>query len=290
MRTMDTEFGPSSNLEQFERRAQMMNYEAHRAIFEGLNAHLWQPNSGRLLWMTQPAWPSTFWQIFSSNYDTQASYYGVMKASEIVHVQLNLPDDDLAVVNNTTKPLTGLHLRLRVFSLTNDVLLDRTDTLTAAANAVTDDKEAAAYLHRLISGKLVLIKLQLFNSAGDLLSDNFYWQGKAPSSYQALNSLPAANVTASASAGAEVNGERMIRVILHNEGSVAAIENKLTLEDAKDGSLVLPAYFSDNYVSLLPGETRQIDIRYPNKLPASVKVGLRGWNMQSAILPVDPQK
>ena len=77
MAEIDKEFGAPTSLEDFERKAQMLNYVDHRAIFEGFNAHLWSPNSGRMLWMTQPAWPSTMWQILSSDYDTQASFYGV---------------------------------------------------------------------------------------------------------------------------------------------------------------------------------------------------------------------
>ena len=77
---MQTEFGAPTSLEDFERKAQMMDYVDHRAIFEGMNAHLWAPNSGRLLWMTQPAWPSNMWQVLSSDYDTQSSYYGEKKA------------------------------------------------------------------------------------------------------------------------------------------------------------------------------------------------------------------
>jgi hypothetical protein len=87
---LETEFGAATDLEDFERKAQMLNYVEQRAIFEGFNAHLWAPNSGRMLWMTQPAWPSTSWQILSSDYDTQASFYGVKKACEPVHVQLDL--------------------------------------------------------------------------------------------------------------------------------------------------------------------------------------------------------
>ena len=49
-------------------------------------------NSGRLLWMTHPAWPSNTWQIYSSDYDTPAAYYAVKKACEPLHVQLDLPD------------------------------------------------------------------------------------------------------------------------------------------------------------------------------------------------------
>ncbi len=55
MAEIQTEFGAPTSLEDFERKAQMLNYVDHRAIFEGMNAHLWTPNSGRMLWMTQPA-------------------------------------------------------------------------------------------------------------------------------------------------------------------------------------------------------------------------------------------
>jgi hypothetical protein len=88
---MEKEFGAATSLEDFDRKAQMLNYVPHRAIFEGMNAHLWAPNTGRMLWMTQPAWPSSTWQIFSSDYDTQTSFYGVKKASEPLHVQLDPP-------------------------------------------------------------------------------------------------------------------------------------------------------------------------------------------------------
>ena len=84
MLEVENEFGAGTSLEDFERKAQMLNYVQHRAIFEGMNAHLWAPNTGRMLWMTQPAWPSSTWQIFSSDYDTQSSFYAVKKASEML--------------------------------------------------------------------------------------------------------------------------------------------------------------------------------------------------------------
>ena len=112
MQELATEFGEPVDLADFERKAQMLNYVDHRAIFEGFNAHLWAPNSGRLLWMTQPAWPSTMWQIFSSDYDTQASFYGVKEAAEPVHVQMNLPDLHAAIVNNTERAIVGATLQV----------------------------------------------------------------------------------------------------------------------------------------------------------------------------------
>ena len=85
-----------------------MNYESYRAIFEGFAAHLWTRNSGRLLWMTHPAWPSNSWQIYTSDYDAPAAYYAVAKACEPLHAQLNLPDYSVAVVNTTRGAASGL--------------------------------------------------------------------------------------------------------------------------------------------------------------------------------------
>ncbi|MFP5203984.1 MAG: glycosyl hydrolase 2 galactose-binding domain-containing protein, partial [Acidobacteriota bacterium] len=70
MNAMDTEFGAPTGFRDFVRKAQMLDYAGHRAIFEGMAAHLWQPNSGRMIWMTQPAWPSTMWNFLSWDYDT----------------------------------------------------------------------------------------------------------------------------------------------------------------------------------------------------------------------------
>ena len=53
-----------------------------------------------------------------------------------------------------------------------------------------------------------------------------------------------------------------------------------------DGTQVLPAYFGDNYVSLLPGETRTIEIRYPTAKASSASVTLRGWNVAASRVAV----
>ena len=99
-----------------------------------MNAHLWAPNSGRMLWMTQPAWPSTMWQILSSDYDTQASFYGTMKACEPVHIQLDLATYDVELINTTNTPLANATITADVFSLDNKSLLHHEAPQSAAAD------------------------------------------------------------------------------------------------------------------------------------------------------------
>ncbi len=303
MEALVEEFGAPTSLDDFDRKAQMLNYEGHRAVFEGMNAHLWAPNSGRLLWMTQPAWPSSNWQILSHDYDTQASFYGFKKAGESVHIQMNLPDHAIAVVNNTEQVLAGYKAIVRVFDTNSKLLLEKTETVTAAANATT----IAMPLElgpALAEAGTVLARLELRDAAGKLVSDNFYWQAARRSEYQRLQAMPQATLTAVARAGAIIGAvhaetepkataakpeERQVEVTLANHGSGAAIEAKLTLEDATSGERVLPAYYTDNYVSLLPGESRQVTIVYPvASARGPVKVGLRGFNIADTTLAVAP--
>jgi len=260
MAQVQSAFGAPTSLEDFERKAQMLDYVDHRAIFEGMNAHLWTPNSGRMLWMTQPAWPSNTWQILSSDYDTQASFYGVKKACEPLHIQLDLSNYQVAVVNTTANARANLTVKADVFSLDNKPLLHHEEKKDAPANDVTDALRLD--LAPLRGDGVLLVKLELWSVAGELLSDNLYWLGAKSTSYRKLNRMPAASVSASASSTRQGNSTH-VHVELRNNSAVAALATKLTLLAAPDGARILPAYWSDNYVSLLPGEARAIDVEYP---------------------------
>jgi hypothetical protein len=287
MAQVQAQFGAPVSLEDFERKAQMLDYVDHRAIFEGMNAHLWAPNSARLLWMTQPAWPSNTWQILTSDYDTQSSFYGVKKACEPVHVQLDLSNYDVAVINNRNEPLMGLSVGAGVYSLDNKLLLHREEKKDAAAGAVTEAfKLELAPL--LLSEGVVLVKLELRNAASEMLSENFYWLGAESASYRRLNRLPAASLSLTAKSSRTGEDVR-VQVQLHNTGTVVALMDKMTLLNAADGSRILPAYYSDNYVSLLPGESREIEIEYPAKSAnGAAKLAIRGWNVPEQTIAVAP--
>ncbi len=285
MEQLQAEFGAPVSLEDFERKAQMLNYVDHRAIFEGMNAHLWDPNSGRLLWMTQPAWPSNTWQILNADYDTQSSFYAVKKACEPLHIQLDLSNYNVAVVNTTNDPQSALLLTANVYSLESKLLLHKEEKKNAAADALTDgfSLELAPLL---ASEKMVLVNLELHSASGEVVSRNFYWLGSENSSYRRLNRLPAAALSATAKSTRTGDSIRVI-VNLHNTGTAVSHATKLTLLNAADGSRILPAYYSDNYVSLLPGESREIEIEYPAKSATGpAQVALRGWNLTKQVIPV----
>lgn len=283
MATLDQRFGAGTSLADFERKSQLMNIETYKAMFEGMQAHLWTKNTGRMLWMTHPAWPSNHWQIYSWDYDTHGAYYGVKAASEPLHIQMNLPDNSVAVVNTTQMPVAGLVATTRITALDGATLWTREDRLDAGANVVTT--LAPVPLGDLFGAHpMVLVEQHLTKADGTLASRNVYWRGKDDAAYRALTAMPQVDLEVGMAPAAARAGHRAVTVTLRNPASTPALAAKLTLVDAA-GARILPAFYSDNYVSLLGGQSTQVTIEWPERTPegkqtpTAAKVRLRGWNV-----------
>ena len=205
------------------------------------------------------------------------------KASEIVHVQMNLPDFQLAVVNNTIEPLSGVILNARVYGLDGHLITERRQTLSAAPDAVTNGEKldlAAAMSHGP-----VVVELELHDAGGRLLSQNAYWQAAEDTDLNQLNTLAKDTVAVSATSQ-RFGDEIKVAVTLVNHGTAPALANKLTLEDGK-GARILPAFYEDNYVTLMPGERRDIAVSYSAAGSAgAARIALRGWNAEPSTTTV----
>jgi len=141
-----------------------------------------------------------------------------------------------------------------------------------------------------LEGNVVLVKLELRDSTGNLVSDNFYWLAGESADYRKLNHLPMAQLAVTTSATHD-NMLVKIHVRVENIGTTAAIETKFTLLESDGVTRILPAYCGDNYVSLLPGESREIDIESPSSsVKSGLTLGLRGWNVSEKVVKVGGEK
>jgi hypothetical protein len=210
-------------------------------------------------------------------------------ASEPIHIQLDLPDYEMAVINNTTTTLPQLSVHAQVFDLSSKLLFERSSTIDAAANSANNVVRLALE-DALVNNPVVFVKLTLTDATGKQLSQNFYWLAAHDHDYRKLNDLPAVALQATATSqtsGPGEHPEQHITVTLTNPSQTTALTTKLTLLDGPGGQRILPAYYSDNYISLLPNEQRTIDITYPS-LPSRSHafVALRGWNIAPATIEV----
>jgi len=230
-----------------------------------------------MLWMTHPSWPSDMWQIYSSDYDTQASYYGVMKACEPLHIQLDLSNDSVSVVNTTRDDAPGLTAHAIVYSLEGEKLLARDQLLDLKANGI-QPLFSLPLSDSYAQGRVVLVELELTDATGHVVSRNVYWRAGRESDYRAMSQMSEEPLQVFYTHRAEA-GETKYDVTLTNAGKLPALDVKLTLLDSHTQQRLLPAYYSDNYVSLLPGETVRISVTTPEAADREGLFTVRGWNV-----------
>jgi hypothetical protein len=241
------------------------------------------------LWMTQPAWPSNSWQILSSDYDTQASFYGVKKACEPLHLQLDLSDYTVTGVNTTGVAEHGLSAETTVYDLDGKQVFNQQTALDLPSNQAVP-LYPLALASFFAKYQAVLVRLQLMDSSGAVVSRNVYWLAGEESGYRRLSRMPEARIAARTKTR-QVDGESELDVTLENTSAVPALAAKMTLLNSATHDRILPAYYSDNYVSMLPGETLHFTIRYPALGAGGKRVtpqlGLRGWNLPSTTVNVE---
>ena len=277
--TLATRYGRAVSLADFVRKAQMMNFEAFRAMYEGRNAKLFHPTTGVLTWMSNPAQPSFVWQLYSWDLEPNASLFATRLACEPVHIQMNESDGHVVVVNNTPQALTDVTAKTSVYHLNGRLAYTHTDTVTAAPSAATDTGPIAFPAGL---SPVHFVKVELRDARHQLLSDNFYWRADPahPDDLQALDTLPSVTLTATATRH-DMGGKCFLNVTLRNPSHAVALMAHLQLRKARSGARVLPVFYSDNYVSLLPGEGKTLTVESQTSDLGGDQplLALDGWNV-----------
>ena len=248
-------FGKPQDAKQFAEWAQWINYEGYRAIFEGRSEH----RRGMLLWMSHPAWPSMVWQTYDYYFDPNAAYFGCKKASEPLHIQWNPLRDDIEVVNYHAGQQNGLTATAKVFNQDGSLQWEKGIELD-----IREDQTIACFpLEKPESlSDTYFIKLTLTDNKNKLLSENFYWRGKEEGNYQSLLQLPVVATIDKKITTTRTGKEWILTATLKNNTSIPALMLRLKVTGKQSGEMILPVFYSDNYFSLLPGEEKEVNIRF----------------------------
>ncbi|UBD75413.1 glycoside hydrolase family 2 [Parabacteroides goldsteinii] len=255
---------PSRNADEFCSRAQFINYNLYRNMFEAWNQKMWNYASGLLLWMSHPAWPSMIWQTYSYDYETHGSFYGAKKACEPIHVQWNSVNKKLQVVNTTLENIPDAKVFFRVYDLKGKQLYEKKISVELEANKLTDCMEIALPPEiRDVS----LVRTQLSDRRGKIVSENDYWINPSePTDFSVLQEGGKSELRIKWNTPKKKDNKILIRAEIKNNSQKIATGIKVNVRDKESGKSLLPVYVSDGYFNLLPDEHKQVSIEIPENL------------------------
>jgi len=287
-------YGEAKGVEEYARKAQAAAYESHRAMLESFAARKYTA-TGVIQWMLNNAWSSMIWHLYDFYLRPGGSYFGAKKAGEPLHVQLAYDDRSVWVVNHTLGSFTGVKVDARIFGLDGLPKLSRTQVQDVGPDAAV---KVLTLPEVPDITPVYFVVLALDDAGGRPLSRNVYWLSTTPdvldwgqskwyytplksaADLTGLDQLKPAAVKAGAkfqAAGAEGRGQ----VVLENPSPAIAFQVHLSVRKGAGGEEVLPVLWEDNYVTLMPGERRELGVTYALKDlgRASPTLAVDGWNV-----------
>jgi len=289
-------YGKSNNAEDFAFKSQLQTYEGVRAMYEAYSRNKYRA-TGVIQWMLNNAWPSMIWHLYDYYLRPGGGYFGAKRAMEALHPLYGYDDRSIWLVSSQYQDAKGLKLVTKIYNLDMTERFSHEDSLDAPADSTSKIFTLPENLADL--SPVYFLVLRLTNSAGKLVGSNFYWLSTKPETldwsksnwwmtptasfadYTALAQLP--KVKLIVSQHTERKGEESItHVTVDNPNKSLAFFVRLKLTKGEKGEEILPVVWEDNYISLLPGEKRQVAATYRAAELGSAKpaVEVSGWNVE----------
>jgi hypothetical protein len=269
-------YGNFNDLPSFAHFAQLVNYEGHKSMYEAVYTNR---ANGMLMWMSQSAWPSMVWQTYDYYYDTNGGYFGLKKANQPVNAIYNQASQELVLVNTTADEKKDLNIALKIFGIDGKLIRSESFVKSIAA----DECQTISKLDWEGLSGVVFIKTQVNDADGKELADNFTWINVSDKyNYAAFSEIPEATLKSSCKSLGDKKDENLYSVTLHNTGSSPALMIRVKTLNNKTKERVLPAYYQDNYFSLMPDESKTITVSFDKKYlrGGSPEFYVEGWNKQ----------
>jgi exo-1,4-beta-D-glucosaminidase len=292
---LEKRYGKSESAEDFAAKSQMQTYEGVRAMYEAYSRNKYE-STGVIQWMLNNAWPSMIWHLYDYYLRPGGGYFGAKIAMEPLHPLYGYDDRSIWVVSSQYEDAKGLKLSTKIFNLDMTEKFSHEDSVDAPS-----DSTAKIFTLPDVQGlsPVYFLVLSLTDSNGKQVGSNFYWLSTTPETldwkkstwwktptqsfadFTALAQLP--RVKLRVTSRTENRGEESItHVTLENPSKSLAFFVRLKVNRGEGGEEILPVVWEDNYISLLPGEKREVTASYRSselgKNKPSVEVS--GWNVE----------
>lgn len=250
-------YGEVKDIETYCKYAQVVNYDQYRSFMEGWASHMWDWYTGILIWKTQNPWTSLRGQMYDWSLDVNASLYGTRKGCEPLHAYYNPVTRKAGLLNTTLKDYTDLSIIARIYNLEGKLLWEKETRASSKANTVQElldipvpEGIQGAYFLRLALNADV---------------PNIYWLTTEPKDYTSLSQLPKSRPDIKTEIKKE--GSNFVGTVRLSADSQISFFNRIKVFDKETGKRILPVHYSDNYITLMPGDQQEISLEFPANLP-----------------------
>ena len=277
---LEKRYGKAGSLEDYVKKAQVLNYELMRPMFEAFSAYRYNA-TGVIQWMLNSAWPEMYWQLYDYYLMPNGAYYGAKKGSEQLHLIYDYAKNSIFAVNDKLENIKAVKAKITVYDINSKVKFAKYIKFGLNGNS---SKEILNFPDFDWNKSVCFIDLRLYDNANNEIDNNFYWvshkkdildykakvepwyyhtPSKQYADFTALNKMSKASVK-SVMKSSKNNERTEFTVELKNESEAIAFFVNLNIVDKTNGQTILPVLWSDNYISLLPGETRFVKATIEN--------------------------
>ena len=252
-------YGKPTDVADFAKKAQLVNYNQYRGLMEGFSSRMWDWYTGVIIWKTQNPWTSMRGQLYDYYLDPNAGLFGLRSGSEMLHAMYNPLDGMVMLVNNDFKAKQNIMLVIKSYDM------DGKETTLAQVFCFMDPSSIKKILplkkevDELSAKKGSFLSIQLLDQDKKLLSDNFYWMPDSKGIYSGLSKLKPTALNVSTK---QLKSGKIEVTLSNPANGPVNFFNRISLVNPATKQRILPAFYSDNYFSILPGAVKKITIEY----------------------------
>jgi mannosylglycoprotein endo-beta-mannosidase len=267
-------YGKVKDIQDFCFKAQIVGYEQYRALVEGFNFKMWDWYTGMLVWKNQNPWTALRGSFYDYYLDYNGGYFGYRHGAEPVHIQFNLNDSVVCVLNQTAGKISSATASVLLYDMHGKMISEKNEPVTLNAHQL---KLLNKVILPVNTDQVFFLRL-LLKDGDKTLDENLYWLSNKKHSYEKLNELEkSAPITVIKRTG---NGRAIVEI--SNPGKETAFFIRLKIVNKND-ELVLPTFFTENYFTLLPGDAKKVDVDFStigdNPARDDLKMVTEGWNV-----------
>src|SRR5665213_613642 len=274
-------YGAVKDLRDFTRKAQLVNYDQYRALMEGYSSHMREWYTGSIIWKTQNPWTAMRGQMYDCYLDVNACLYGLHNGSEPLHVMFDPVENMVMIVNNTFRFHRDMMLEVKTYDMQGKEKMLSQVYEEIGPSTVRKYLPIGRQINHLRKEEGVFLSLRLLDENKKTISGNLYWLPDSAGVYSGLQHLAGASLNIEAK---QADTGKITVTLSNAKGNPVAFFNRIALVNPQTQKRILPVFYSDNYVSVLPGETNSITLEYPaSSVEGAPVVSVEGWNVEKTV-------